>query len=217
MAKKPKKGVTALSPQHEDPLWNTLDEKIGGREGLLQAAMASPNPKAAFLAELLLDKAFSRSGTKVLAKKADMGADEIVDLYRNKKWLEATLALHEQLPDIIHGAAADAKPKMVPCAECKGQQKTEDGKTCWICGGWGEVRRPGDKDKLKFIGDAVGLTGKVAPAVQNNIQVNAPGTNQTVSFDEMMRRATIQVTRQPRQIETAEVIEDVLHDTKGSN
>lgn len=205
MAGKRKKRVTALSPQNEDPLWQVLDAKIGGRQGLLEAALASSNPKAAALVELCLDRAFSKSGTKALAKRAGMEADEVVDLYRNRKWLEATLALHEQLPEIIGGAADDAKPKMVPCPECKAKCTLESGEKCWVCGGWGEIRRAGDKDKLKFIGDAVGLTGKVAPQTQTNVQINTPGAV-AVSFEDLVRRASVQVNR-PKQIESVEVID----------
>lgn len=208
MATKRKKGVTALSPQRDDPMWSIIDQKIGGRKGLLEAALASPNPKAALLAELCLDKAFSSAGTKALAKKAGLEADEVVDLYRNRKWLEATMALHEQLPDIIGGAADDAKPKLVPCVECKGKGKIkrpdkEDWESCWVCGGFGEIRKSGDKDKLRFIGDAVGMTGKSGPAIQNNIQVN--GGVVGTSFEDMVRRSSIQVNR-PKQIEVVDVL-----------
>ena len=211
MAKpKRKRGVTALSPQNEDPLWTVLDAKIGGRTGLLEAALASANPKAAALVELCLDKAFAKSGTKALAKRAGMEADEIVDLYRNRKWLEATLALHEHLPDIIDGAADDAKPKMTPCPECKAKGVLDSGDVCWVCGGSRAIRRAGDKDKLKFIGDAVGLTGKVAPQNQNNIQINTPGAV-AVSFEDLVRRASVQVNR-PKQIEAIEVVKDYERD-----
>lgn len=203
MAVKKKKSTTALSPQREDPLWAIIDEKIGGRKGLLEAALASTNPKAPLLAELCLDKAFKTAGTKALAKRAGLEADEVVDLYRNRKWLEATMALHDQLPDIISGAAQDAKPSMIPCTECKGKGKVkipdkEDLESCWVCGGWGEIRKSGDKDKLRFIGDATGITGKVAPAIQNNIQVNSGGMG--ISFEELVRKASVQVNR-PKQIE----------------
>lgn len=191
-----KKGTTALSRQHEDPLWITLDEKIGGRTGLLEAALASTNPKAVVLAELIADKAFSKHGTKELARKAGMGADEVVDLYRNKKWLEATLALHDRLPEIMSGAADDAKPKMTPCIECKASGKLEDGKQCWVCGGWGEIRKAGDNDKLKFVGEAVGMTGKKGPAVVLNQQINNTSVAQPTSFEDLVRKATISPTKQ---------------------
>lgn len=204
--KRPKKKVTALSRQSEDPLWQAIDAKIGGRDGLLEAALASSNPKAAILAELCLDKAFSRSGTKDLARKADMGADEIVDLYRNKKWLEATLALHERLPEIMTGAADDAKPRMAPCPECKASGLTENGDNCWVCGGSREIRKAGDKDKLSFVGEAVGMTGKRGPAVVLNQQINNTSVNQPQSFDDLIRKASVQ--SKPRLIEAKKVEEE---------
>lgn len=190
-----KRKTTALSRQHEDPLWQLIDTKIGGRSGLLEAALTSVNPKAVILAELCADKAFSRSGTKDLARKAGMSADEVVDLYRNKKWLEATLALHEKLPDIIDGAADDAKPKLVPCDECRGSGKDEAGQDCWVCGGSKAVRKPGDKDKLSFVGEAVGMTGKKAPAVVLNQQINQSVSGGNQSFADLMRKATVQPVR----------------------
>ena len=195
-----KKKDTALSRESEDPAWQTLTEKIGGRDGLLKAAVASQNPKAAVLAELLLDPAFKNSGTKKLAQRAGLTMPEIVDLYRDKQWLETTLILHEKLPAIIDGATDDAKPKMVPCEECKASGKSETGDKCWVCGGWGEVRRPGDKDKLNFVGEAVGMTGKKGPFVQVNTQVNANGPQLTHSFDDLVRKATITINKQ-KQVE----------------
>lgn len=197
MSTKRKKKATALSRQSADPLWKVLDAKIGGRQGLLEAALASTHPKAPILAELCLDAAFKRSGTKDLAKKAGMGADDLVDLYRNKKWLEATLALHDKLPEVMAGAAEDAAPSEVPCDECHGSgadPKGPGGAACWVCGGKGRIRKPGDKDKLQFVGEAVGMTGKKGPLIQNNIQ-NVVQGGAGVSFEEMMRRATVKVER----------------------
>jgi len=200
---KKKKQATSLAPQKEDSAWQALDRRLGGREGLLEAAVLSPNPKAAILAELLLDPAFRTAGTKALAKRAGLTAPEVVDLFRDAKWLESTIILHEKLPSIIDGATDDAKPKMRPCEECKGKGKQEDGTDCWVCGGWGSNRVPGDKDKLSFVGEAVGMTGKKGPLIQNNQQViNMPGQASN-SFEDMVKRATIDVLK-PKQIEAAE-------------
>ena len=188
-----KKRITALSRESADPLWQLLDKKIGGRKGLLEAALVSQNPKAPILAELCLDRAFSRSGTKDLARKAGMGAEEIVDLYRNKKWLEATLNLHEKLPEVIAGAVEDAAPSRVVCEECRGKLVDKDGNLCWLCKGKGDIRKPGDQKKLEFVGEAVGMTSKSGPMVQVNTQINAPG--QTDTFESLMRKAVVKIER----------------------
>ena len=203
-AKRRKKKDTALSPQHEDPQWQALEAKLGGRDGLLAAARASKNPKATMFMELMLDPAFRRHGTKDLAKKAGLTVPEIVDIYRDLRWMETTIALHERLPEIIEGAAQDATPSFVPCPECKGTKHAENGDACWYCRGAGEIRKSGDKDKLKFIGDAVGLTGKSEPMFQNNIQINNPA--QSTSFEEMVRRASVQT--RPMLVEAKSVRED---------
>lgn len=205
--KRGKRGVTALSPEHLDPLWQSLNEKLGGREGLLEAALASSNPKAGDLVALLLDAAHKSWGTKKLAKKAGLEATDIVDMFRDKKWLETTLVLHEQLPDIMQGATEDAKPSFVPCELCKGKKINAEGEPCYSCKGKGEIRKAGDKDKLSFVGEAVGLTGKRGPLVQFNQQINNQG--QGSNFEDLLKKATISFNK-PRQIEAvdAEVIDE---------
>jgi hypothetical protein len=190
---KTRKRITALSPQRDDGLWQMLDAKIGGRAGLLELAMASKDPKASILAEICLDGAFSRSGTKDLARKAGMGTDDIVELYRNKKKLEAMMELHAELPAVIKGAVEDAAPSMVPCEACRAKGIDEAGQVCWVCGGKKTTRQAGDKDKLQFVGKAAGMIDKGGPLIQNNIQVNNQGSQD--SFESMMRKATVRIER----------------------
>lgn len=202
-----KKGATAKSPQHEDPSWAVLETQIGGRKGFLDAALASVSPKAAILAELLLDPAQQRTGTKALAKKAGLTMPEIVDLYRDRKWLETTLILHSKLPTIVEGAADDASPKMIPCPDCKGTSKAENGDDCWVCIGTGQIRRAGDKDKLSFVGEATGMTGKRGPLIQTNIQLNTL-PQQENSFESLMRKATVNVqAKQIEGVKDAEIVD----------
>lgn len=197
---KRKKRDTSPARESEDPAWKTVIERIGGREGLLKAAASSQNPKATILAELLLDPAFKSTGTKKLAQKAGLSMPEVVDLYRDLQWLKTTMILHERLPEIVEGATEDAKPQLRPCEECKGSGLAESGDKCWICRGSGEIRRPGDKDKLRFVGEAAGMVGKPGPAVQNNIQVVNQAPQLGNSFDDLVRKATITVNR-PKLVE----------------
>lgn len=213
MAAKRKRRETALSRESEDRGWQAVITRIGGREGLLRAAIASAGPnggeKAAMLAELLLDPAFKQYGTKKLAQRAGLSLPEIVDLFRNKQWLESTIALHEKLPEIVGGAAEDAAPGEEPCAECKTKGKNEKGEDCWICGGHGYVRRPGDQKKLDFIGEAAGMTAKGGPVFQNNLQIVNNGGQVGRSFEDLVRKATVNVKpRQQLAAPEAEIVEN---------
>jgi hypothetical protein len=191
------KRQTALSStsQWGDPLWQTIDEAVGGRDGFLSAALASTNPKAGALAEMLLDSAYAKHGTKALAKKAGLTVPEIVDMYRDRKWLESVIAVHEQLPDILRDAATDAKAALVPCSACRATGLDEKGAECFICRGIKLVRKPGDKDKLKFVGEAAGLVGKTGPAVEVNNQTVINQQSNSVSFEDLMRKAALQTSR----------------------
>lgn len=194
-----KKGLSDVQ-QNKDELWKLLDSKIGGKDGLLAAALASKNPKAGDLIPLLLDKAYKQHGTKVLCRRAGLTAAEVVDMFRDRKWLESILALHEALPAIVKDAADDAKASLVPCSECKGQPSGRDGVPCWVCKGTGLIRKAGDKDKLKFVGEAVGMTTKDGPTMQTNLQINVQGTSGGVSFEDLMKKAALNVNK-PKVIE----------------
>lgn len=177
--------------EREDAGWKTLMSRIGGKDGLLSASMVSQNPKALQLAELLSDPAFAKCGTKDLARKAGLTAAEVVDIFRDERMMETILVLHDGLPEVVQGAMDDAKPKMEPCAECKGSGLAENGDTCWICRGKGEVRKPGDRDKLQFVGTASKLIEKGGQTINFGNQVVLNQTPISSSFEEMVRRATV--------------------------
>lgn len=211
-----KKRDTALSDQRHDLSWQAIDAKVGGRKGLLEAALMSADPKAVQLAELLMDPALKNAGTKALAKRAGLSAPEIVDLYRNRMWLEATLSLYSKLPEIVDGAATDAAPSMQPCPECKTTKVSASGDICWVCGGSGEVRKSGDRDKLNFVGEAAGIIKKGGPAIQiNNQQINTGGGNE--SFEALLRRAQIPPPRKQVEAQEAEVILEGTRDETKTN
>lgn len=210
--------ATAKSPQSLDPLWQLLDEKIGGREGFLAAALASNNPKAKQLVEHLLDKNHRHTGTKRLAEKAGLSAPEIVDMFRDRQWLEATLVLHEELPAIIRDTAQDARAQLVPCPDCNGIGSTAEATKCLPCRGTGEIRKAGDKDKLAFVGEAVGMIRKREPLVQVNTQINNQGRAESQSFDDLMRRATIvQARPQLTEAKEAEIVENGSGNVSGTD
>lgn len=196
-AKKITKRETSTAEQRKDRLWQLLDSKIGGKEGLLAAAMSSTNPKAADLIPLILDKAYRQWGTKALCRKVGLTTPEVVDMFRDRKWLEAMLTLHDELPNVVQDAVIDAKASFAPCPECKGVgidwNKGDGGAKCYYCEGKGRIRRPGDKDKLKFVSEAVGMTSKDGPQNQTNLQINVQGAAVGVSFEDLMKKATLNV------------------------
>lgn len=184
-----------------DPIWRTLERELGGREGILRAAMAGSGDKSATFTELLLDPAFRNHSVKDLARKAGLNQADLVDMFKNQKWLETMIVLHQRLPVIMDGAAEDASPSQRPCEECKASGKAESGDNCWVCGGSGYTRQSGDKDKLRFVGEAAGMVGKPQPGTQFNQQIVINQGNQNQSFEEMVRKATVPVVK--KQIEGA--------------
>ena len=174
-----------------DTIWKLMELKLGGKSGMAEAALASDNPKAHIFAEMILDSAFKDTTTKGLAKKAGLNYAEVAELFTGKRKLETAIVLHDRLPEVVAGAVEDSMPSYIPCSDCKGKGTT-DGGTCWVCRGAGEIRKPGDKDKLSFVGQATKLIEKGAPVFNQNQQFNI--NNQTVqssSFEELMRKASV--------------------------
>lgn len=209
IVRKSKKSDTLAVDQHKDALWQLLDSRIGGKEGFLALTMASSDPRARDLAEMLCDPAFSRWGTKALARKAGLSASEIVDMYRDAKKLEAILSLHEDLPEVLRDAVIDARAAKVPCPACKAKKVDENGEECYQCSGTGQIRKPGDKDKLNFVGKAAELIDNKVPLIQNNLQVNNNTMQGGNSFEDLMRKAVLVVPKKEIEgVKEAEVVGD---------
>lgn len=183
----------------KDLLWTLITKSIGGRDGFVAAAALSSNPKADDLLNLLADPAYSTWGVKKLAKKAGLKPAEIIDMFREQKWLQTTIAIHQELPEIIRDAVQDARASSVPCPDCLGMGLKKDGIKCKMCNE-GRVRKPGDNAKLAFVGEAAGITGKKGPLVQVNQQFNQTGLGEE-SFNELMRRSSPRMRVQNRVID----------------
>lgn len=168
--------------------WEFLEDRLGGKEGVLEAALGSQSDKAKMLTEMILDKAYSGWSVQAMAKRAGMSIAEFADLFRDTKWLETLVALHDELPEIARDAAIDARSARVMCPRCGGTKIFEKSE-CNFCDVDGSVRKSGDKDARNWVGEAVGLVKKGGPAVQTNIQVNNLPA-QTTSFEELMKRAS---------------------------
>lgn len=171
-------------------IWKGVLERMGGRDGIRDAALASQNPKAVILADLLGDRSYAHHTVDTLAKKSGLNRADVVAIFQERQSLLTTISIYESLPEIVADAATDAKASYLPCEECKGVVQTPP---CYACGGSGKVRKPGDKEKLAFIGEAAGIVGKKGPLVQVNTQINnSSGAGK--SFEELMRAASVNET-----------------------
>lgn len=203
-AKLPQIHERAVVPrqQKRDVLWTMITKSLGGREGLAAAAALSANPKCEILLSLLADPVYSRWGIKRLAAKVGLRPSELLDLFRDRKWIETTLAIHEELPEVVRDAVKDARASTIPCSDCQGTGRKKDETPCKMCDN-GRVRKPGDNAKLAFIGEAAGITGKKGPMFQFNQQINNPTTPEA-SFEDLMRRSNPRQVIQSRRVEEDE-------------
>lgn len=152
-----------------------------GRDEMIQALQASEDPRIAQTVRLLMDV---RPITVVEAcRKTKTTMADLVDAFHKYQVNEGTVRMMRHIPKVMEDVAEDAKSKSEPCMRCDSHgcvPMPEDSplileeqpewvppgwRVCPQCHGRKEVRVPGDKLARELVFEAVGLTGKKAPAV----------------------------------------------------
>jgi len=158
-----------------------------GRDEMVQALEHSGDPRMGRLVKLLMD--VRPISVPAACRKASVTMVDFVEAYQKYKVHEGTVRLMKHIPQVMEDVGEDAKSKSEPCMRCDawGYVKLredehlieeqpawvpEGNRICPQCHGRKEVRVPGDKLARELAFEAVGLTGKKAPAVaiQQNFQ-----------------------------------------------
>lgn len=211
------KNLIKADPKHalaerDDPAYKTFAAIVGGREGLLELASWSENPKAQKLFQLLDDEKYKSYGIKALAKRCGITLPELCNLFREKHFLLSYLTFFQGIPTIAQGAVEDASPKEDVCPICTGAGTFKrDGYQviCPKCKGSGYTRVSGDKEARRDVFKAVGLI-KDSPSVVNQ-QIGNVTVEGVDNFEEVMKRAgktaKVVVKDEQEEVSDAEIIE----------
>lgn len=198
-------------PERDDPAYKTFADIVGGKEGLLELASWSDNPKAQKLFQLLDDNAYSTYGIKALAKRCGMTLPELCNLFREKHFLISYLTFFQGIPAIAQGVVQDATPSTDVCPICTGAGTIKrDGYQvkCPKCEGATKIRVSGDKEARRDVFKAVGLL-KDSPSVVNQ-QIGNVTVEGVDNFEEVMKKAAKSakaVDNEQEEIPEAEVID----------
>jgi hypothetical protein len=200
-------------PERDDPAYKKFSEMVGGKEGLLELASWSENPKAKKLCEVLDSDKYKNYGIKALARRCGMTLPELCNLFREKHFLETFITFFQGVPEIAKGAVEDASPSTDMCPVCSGFKTIKRGEEevlCPKCEGTGKIRLRGDKEARRDVFKAVGLL-KDSPAVINQ-QIGNVTVEGLDNFEELMKTAAKTAKKvdhgTEQEIQEAEIIEE---------
>lgn len=169
-----------------------------GKDEMVQALEHTHDPRHGKLAKLLVDP--RRPLTLVKAcKEADVTLADFVEAFQKYQVHLGTVRLMRHIPQVMEDVGEDAKSRSEPCMRCDawGYIKVGDdvvlqeeqpewvpdgNRLCPQCHGRKEVRVPGDKLARELVFEAVGLTGKKAPAVAIQQNFSQPNTIEQASM-----------------------------------
>jgi hypothetical protein len=199
--------LTTNSDQHggrydvrKDPMWKTQEKddsaykrfatRVQGRKGLKElASYSSDNPKVAKLLDLIDDPRFRSYGIKALSKRVGMTLPELINLFRNKHFMEMFIEFFDGAPEIARDTVIDAKARIDICPACQGFKtltRKDETIICPKCNGRGVIRVGGDKEARRDVLKAIGVHQDSAQVVVNNTNVNVEGIE---DFEDLMKSA----------------------------
>lgn len=164
------------------------------REQLMDALGTATDQRFTLMLSCMMDPAYKQNSLVNLAKKFNISMTDFLKHIRDYQQGEGLGRMMLHFPDVMEDAAIDAKAKLVLCKRCEGEG-SKDGKECGACDGSGRVRRPGDKEARRFVGEATGITGRKGPLVAQQFNIGGGDSlEDTVAITEkLLKGRTIDV------------------------
>lgn len=202
-----------MVPQRDDPAYEKFSDMVGGKEGLLELASWSENPKAQKLCEALSSGKYQNYGIKALSRRCGMTLPELCNLFREKHFMEVFITFFQGVPMIAKGAVEDASPSTDLCPTCTGFRTIKRGNEeveCPRCQGTGQIRVRGDKEARRDVFKAVGIL-KDSPTILNN-QIGNVTVEGVDNFEDLMRVAAKTAKKVDNEQEDEEIPEAEIID-----
>ncbi len=147
----------ALVPARKQPLFRQLESGIG-REDIAASLVATGNPRASRLLDMMLDPAYTGLSFGQLCSRAGISAGEVMHLFLQRNVTEGLIRMARYLPEIMEDIALAAMGHTEPCGECVGTGRTGDS-ACPHCSGTGEIRMLGNLRETRLVLQAMGILG----------------------------------------------------------
>ena len=128
----------AKSPARKQTLFRQI-EAGAGRENIAGLLLASGNPRASRLLDMMLDPAYEGLSFGQLCSRAGLSAGEVMRLILQRNLAEGMIRSSFHLPDIMENLVLAAKGHEKTCSSCEGEGVYREA-TCPLCEGSGHVR-----------------------------------------------------------------------------
>jgi hypothetical protein len=145
----------SLLPPRKQPLFRQI-ESGAGRENIADCLVATGNPRATRLLDMMLDPAYEALSFGQLCSRAGLSGGEVLRLICQRQLAEGMIRACYHLPDIMENLALDAMGRNEPCATCCGEGILGTA-SCRRCGGSGSLRFPGDMRRIRLALEMFGI------------------------------------------------------------
>ena len=139
----------SLLPARKQPLFRQLEASVG-REDITACLVATDNPRASRLLDMMLDPAYAGLSFGQLCSRAGLSGGEVTRLICQRQLAEGMIRMSLHLPDIMENVALAARGRSQPCWKCQGVGVADNAR-CADCHGAGEVRIPGDISAVRMV------------------------------------------------------------------
>jgi hypothetical protein len=138
----------AKTPSRKQPLFRQI-ESDAGRENIADCLVATGNPRASRLLDMMLDPAYETLSFGQLCSRSGLSGGEVLRLICQRQLADGMIRASSHLPDIMENLALAAKGHEEPCGQCQGQGVFGKAQ-CFRCEGSGHVRVPGDLGTIRL-------------------------------------------------------------------
>jgi len=146
-----------LSPPRKQSLFRQIEASTGSEE-IANSLIASGDPRASRLFEMMLDPAYARLSFAQLCSRVGLSAGDVLRIWCQQHLATGIMRSARHLPEIMENLALAAVGQTGKCAKCAGEG-TISGSTCTDCCGTGEFRIRGDIGALRLMFEIAGIIG----------------------------------------------------------
>lgn len=144
-----------LTPARKQALFRQI-EAGAGRENIAACLIASGNPRASRLLEMMVDPAYQALSFGQLCSRAGLSGGEVMRLICQRQLAEGMIRMAYHLPDIMENVALAALGRSGTCVKCAGNGNVS-GAPCADCRGSGQVRVRGDIRAVRLVFEMFGI------------------------------------------------------------
>lgn len=169
--------------------------QAGAEEDLKLAISTCDKPRFQLLRERLRGRKTTWNMAE-LFKDCGITLKDLMEVYTAFKGVQAKAKIAHHMPDVAETTARDAISQQDLCPRCNGAKQVDitdsvgnivNRKDCPRCKGTGEITIPGIESARKLVFETMGFTGRNAPLVAQQFNVNmTESVEESVAFTQSL-------------------------------